>query len=147
MSLTTNAVGRWQYRWHHTLPGHELESETHLFDVVAWERKEVAEGLKSLREAIQVSGASPKTYEMLPFELSFMRLERAATLVQSDNPADSPADTDFLAEIRRIRELLSGKPVPEEFQPKPIKSREAATLSNYDYAKSATKPRAYRQRQ
>jgi hypothetical protein len=125
VSLNTTAIGRWRYRWRHSLSGHELVSEAGLFDVVAWEPRQVAEGLKYLSDEILASGAAPKSYEMLPFELSFMRLERAAMALPADDRRGSPAAVELLADIRHIREQLSGQPVPVEFEPEPIKSRNA----------------------
>jgi hypothetical protein len=125
VSLQTNAIGRWRYRWRHSLAGKQVSSDTHYFDVVAWELDDVADGLKSLYAAIMASGAAPKSYAMLPYELAFMRLERAAMAL----PADAGTDADLRADIRAIRERLSGSPVPEEFQPQAIRSREGAQQS------------------
>ena len=121
ISLKTDAIGRWHYRWHHALAGHQVESDVHDFDVVAWERDDIASGLTSLRNAIQASGAEPKSHEMLPYELSFMRLERAAATVQ----VGAIGDTEIRSEIRAIREMMSGEPVPDRFQPEAIKSQSA----------------------
>lgn len=119
VTLATDAIGRWRYSWRHSLAGHQVESDSYHFDVVAWERDDVADGLKSLREAILASGAAPGTFDMIPFELSFMRLERAAMALA----ADAATDVDLRSKIRAVRETMSGKPVPQEFEPEAIKSR------------------------
>jgi len=123
VSLNTDAIGRWQYKWWHSLSGSRLESEMQHFDVIAWKPRTVTNGLISLKEAILASGAVPKSYEILPFELSFMRLQRAAMVLRPDEIADN----NLHFHLRSIRELLSGDLVPAEFQPEPIRTRKSAS--------------------
>lgn len=117
--LKTDAIGRWHYRWHHALAGHPVESDLHYFDVVAWERSDIVGGLIDLQQAIRASGAEPKSHEMIPYELSFMRLERAAMVVMTTDTGDK----EIRAGIKAVRELLSGSPVPDVFVPEAIKSK------------------------
>ncbi len=123
VGLPADTIGRWRYDWHHSLSGKPVHSESMMYDVVAWEADVVMQGLKDLRHEIGRSDAEPKSYEMIRFELSFMRLQRAAMLLPM---GPEPAYTeDLRVELRLLRELLSGKEVPETFEPKSIRAREA----------------------
>ncbi len=122
-SFEPDALGQWAYQWRHALAGHDMVGELRQFDVVAWEHGHVIDGLKALEHAIVTSGAAPKSYAMLPHELSFMRLERAAMQLD-DTGMSKPESEDLFETLRRIRALLSGTTVPTTLTPKPIKSRE-----------------------
>jgi hypothetical protein len=132
VSLPTNSIGRWTYRWSHHLAEKELQSENHSFDVVAREPASVLAGLRILREEIAASGAEPRTYEMLPFELSFMRMQRAAVALLPDLAANPETVDSITAGLKALREQLSGEPVPDTFEPKSITSREGGRAAGSD---------------
>jgi hypothetical protein len=62
---------------------------------------------------------------MLPFEIRFMKLERAAVALLAENQDNSKSGDLIRKEIKGLRELLSGEPVPAVFHPEAIRSREA----------------------
>ena len=126
VSVKADSIGRWRYNWSHALSGTEIRSEDSYFDVVAWDTQHVIAGLRDLGEEIEASGANPRSHAMLPFELSFMRLQRAAIVLQPQYSVDQASASRV--EIRKIREQLSGKPLPDTFQPKSIRSREGSEI-------------------
>jgi len=127
VSVNANSIGRWRYNWSHALSGNEMRSEDSYFDVIAWDPQHVIAGLQVLRESIETSGVAPRSHEMLRFELSFMRLQRAATALQPDYSVDQ--SSVVRVEMRKIRQRLSGKPLPDTFEPKSIRSREGSEIS------------------
>ena len=108
-NLPVNMLGRWAFRWRHALSGEEIVSPIQHFDVVAWELPQVVRGLQDLVSDIEESGAEARSHAMRPFELRFMRLQRAAITLAVD--ADAATMDRLMSVIRRVRELLSGRPV------------------------------------
>ena len=62
---------------------------------------------------------------MLPFELRFMRLERALATQLAENGASDAEKQEINSIIKQLRETLSGREVPGDFVPEAIGSREA----------------------
>ncbi len=124
-TVHADMLGRWTFQWQHELSGEPMQSELHVFDVVARELSPVIAGLKQLRDDIAASGASARSNEMLPFELEFMVLERAAVALLAKTPGNGDEAKVIHQEIKRLREILSGDEVPEKFHPEAIRAREA----------------------
>jgi acyl-CoA synthetase (AMP-forming)/AMP-acid ligase II len=117
--------GRWTFSWRHDLSGKPLQSEIHVVDVVARELPAVSRSLTKLRSDIEASGAIARSHDMLPFEIRFMKLERAAVALLAENQDNSKSGDLIRKEIKGLRELRSGEPVPAVFHPEAIRSREA----------------------
>lgn len=120
--VTADIPGRWSFRWEHELSGSTMHGEWYTIDVVARNVAQVRNSLVRLEKAIELSGAAPRSLEMLPFEIAFMRLERA--LVATAARGDADEDNIYLI-IQHLREKISGRDVPATFIPEPIGSREA----------------------
>ena len=125
--VMADVPGRWSFRWQHELSGSHSQSEWHVIDVVARELEPVYDSLIRLQEAIESSGAVARSHAMLPFELRFMRLERALAAQLAENGASDTKRQEISSIIKKLRETLSGREVPDEFVPEPIGSREAPT--------------------
>lgn len=126
LRVPADVPGRWSFRWQHELSGKVTTSEWHAIDVVAREPAGVIASLKDLERAIEAAGAAPRSYAMLPFEVSFMRLERAAAGQLASGSATVTDATEIRRLIRVLRESISGREVPDKFVAEPIKSREEA---------------------
>lgn len=124
VELPADMIGRWKYRWRHEFSGKPVQSEQLVYDVVAWSPEVVSRGLELLATEIGRSGATPKSHEMTRFELAFMRLERAAMALPPGDAASPGIPPEIEQSLRDLRELLSGKPVPDQYEAKPIRSRE-----------------------
>jgi hypothetical protein len=119
-------LGRWTYIWEHSLAGERAEGMTNAFDVVAWDFNTVMAGLKSLSDSIDQSGAKPRSQAMLPYEIAFMKLERAAMVLpdaETGQPSEKLAELNRI--IRELRHQLSGSTIPREFQPESIRMERA----------------------
>jgi len=121
--VTGDIPGRWSFRWQHELSGSLSQSEWHNIDVVVWEIGQVYESLIRLQEYIDASGVAPRSHAMLPFEFTFMRLERALATELAATEVGDAEKVEIKNIINRLRESLSGQKVPDEFVPEPIKSR------------------------
>jgi hypothetical protein len=67
---------------------------------------------------------------MLPFELRFMRLERAAMALRAEGRNSEISGETISSKIIVLRELLSGESMPRDLHPEAIRSREAEPGTN-----------------
>lgn len=125
LRVPADVPGRWSFRWQHELSGKPSSGEWHTIDVVARELEGVILSLKQLASAIDESGAAPRSRAMLPFELAFMRLERAAAERLAAGASTAAQEDEIRNIIKLLRVSLSGRDVPDAFVPAPIRSREA----------------------
>lgn len=125
LQVPADVPGRWTFQWHHALSGEPVDGERHVVDVVAWNLEQVRGALDALSSAIDASGAKPKSHEMLPFELAFMRLERAAVAELASSPKRDSENDEIFTKIKKLRVQLSGQELPLQFVPESIRSREA----------------------
>ncbi len=124
LDILADIPGHWTVQWQHALSGEPVQSERIPVDVVAYDLAAVATALERLAEAVDGSGARPRSFEMLPFEIAFVKLERAA--VNLGASTSGAAESEHIAsKIREIRAKLSGQDVPARFEPASIRSREA----------------------
>ena len=120
-AIELDAPGRWLYRWQHALAGKPVRGPQRGFDVVAREPGQIIASLRSIRNRIENNAIAPRSHEMLPFELDFMRLERAGMAMKTAEIAE---------ELRLTRNAISPRSVPDPLQPIGLRERELSNRNN-----------------
>lgn len=112
-------IGRWRARWRHAFAGPVQTGPERTFDVVPGDLENVR---RELRGVLQRAAALPRSGEEKERELiRFLRLERAALRAMTPDAYRSEIGGRVREELRRVREALWGRPVPDEF---PMESHE-----------------------
>ena len=123
LSFQPDELGRWRYRFRQDFLKKPYESSEGFFDVVLLERERALEQLAALADRLRVdnarSGAS-RDRELSPLATVFWRLERAALALETPESFASPQGRELFDRITEVRELLSGREVPDESSFSPL---------------------------
>lgn len=117
VTFRPNEIGRWWYSWrHHFMVKHPTVSESKFFDVmIIDDSHHVITQAENLLNEISHSNLIKSSSRLARFEIPFLRLERAAVNLQGGNQLPSNQSDQLNKNIKKIREALSGRPVPKSF--------------------------------
>lgn len=120
VSFTPDELGPWRYRWRHRLVPEGRTSPPGRFDVVAWRAREVLDGLEGFSGRSGRGGTRRTAPDRTRQRVAFARLQRAAMSLTSGAEGRRRPPAEVRLALRRAREALWGRPVPD---PYPLKSQ------------------------
>lgn len=112
-SFVPDEVGPWSYRWAADFTDDPLVSAVGHFDVVGGSPARVKQALEKLTHDLTEVRDTRSEAQLERWRERFVRLERAALALET--PGSFSADSSGVVEaIRRAREVLAGRSIPED---------------------------------
>lgn len=125
-SFVPDEAGPWSYRWAAGFTAVPLISAVGHFDVVGGSTARVKQALEKLAHDLTEVRDALSDQELESWRERFVRLERAAIALET--PGSFSADSSGVVEaIRKAREVLAGRPIPQELPFRVSPSHEGRT--------------------
>ena len=113
-------LGRWRYRWKQDFLKKPYRSAEGVFDVVPGDRENVALQLRALLERIRET-EPPEPGVVPDLVFPFWKLERAVYQLETPQSMKTDRGLQVYALLTELREALSGRTVPDEQTPSPMR--------------------------